>query len=47
MCYLSIIEEHLWTNVRWHGNVLSQDEWDSQLKWELMMAKSVANKLEA
>lgn len=47
MCCLSIIEEHLYTPIRWCGNVLSQDEWGSQLKWELMMAKSVVNKLEA
>ena len=45
--YLSIIEEHLETVICWDANVLSQDEWGSQLKQEIMMAKSVVNKLEA
>lgn len=47
MLHLSIIEEHLETTICRDGNVLSQDEWDSQPKQELRMAKSVVNKLEA
>lgn len=47
MLHMSIIEEHLETTICRDGNVLSQDEWDSQPKQELMMAKSVVNKLEA